>query len=434
MNPFLEDGEREKLDHLLAQCDMITARRIRLLLLADEAHTARQISELLPVSRSQVYYWVRRFRLKRFEALAGKRSSHTESERLMTQAPSIPDPGVPEVQPKIGNPDHPLPGLMASPGVLPGDTLAEAGRKVLLYNFAQMLAHEAGTVAGEDIEELHDMRVATRRMRAAFDVFGGAFKPKVIRNFLKDLRATGRRLGTVRDLDVFEEKVQHYLAELPEGERHGLDDLLNAWHAQREVERGLMLAHLNSKGYAEFKRQFNNFLHTPGAGVLESAASHAGIQGYTGPDEVRQIVPLLVYNRLAVVNAYNETLAYAAIEQLHALRIEFKRLRYTLEYFSEVLGPEGKQVVNTIKLMQDHLGDLNDADVACQMMGKVLLGWENQHRHLPLQARPSPKPVVDYLAYRAEERHRLLVSFPAAWERFNQPETRQNLALAIAAL
>jgi len=48
--------------------------------------------------------------------------------------------------------------------------MSEAGRKVLRTHFARMLANEAGTRLGEDIEELHDMRVATRRLRAVLFV------------------------------------------------------------------------------------------------------------------------------------------------------------------------------------------------------------------------------------------------------------------------
>ena len=55
-----------------------------------------------------------------------------------------------------------------------GDPLAEAGRKIMRYHFAQVIKHEPGTRLGEDIEALHDMRVATRRLRASFDVFQDA--------------------------------------------------------------------------------------------------------------------------------------------------------------------------------------------------------------------------------------------------------------------
>ncbi|MEJ2326812.1 MAG: CHAD domain-containing protein, partial [Chromatiaceae bacterium] len=94
------------------------------------------------------------------------------------------------------------------------DLRKDAARKPLYFHFLRKLYHEPGTRLGEDIEELHDMRVATRRMRAAFQVFGDYLDMDKMKVFLKGLRRTGRALGAVRDLDVFWEKTQHYLEKL----------------------------------------------------------------------------------------------------------------------------------------------------------------------------------------------------------------------------
>lgn len=100
--------------------------------------------------------------------------------------------------------------IQAKVGLEPTDSMAEAGRKVLAFHFERMLEHEPGTRVGEDIEELHDMRVATRRMRAAFQVFGDSYTKKSVKPLLQGLKKTGRALGPVRDLDVFIEKLQQY--------------------------------------------------------------------------------------------------------------------------------------------------------------------------------------------------------------------------------
>ena len=65
-----------------------------------------------------------------------------------------------------------------TPGVTAEDHVAEAGRKVMKFHLARMLAREAGTREGSDPEELHAMRVATRRQRAAWRVFGASFRPR----------------------------------------------------------------------------------------------------------------------------------------------------------------------------------------------------------------------------------------------------------------
>jgi hypothetical protein len=89
-----------------------------------------------------------------------------------------------------------------SPEVAAGDAWAEAGRKILRFHMARMLARVPGTIAGEDPEEVHAMRVASRRVRAGWRVFGGAFERPVVREHVRQLRIIGDQLGTVRDLDV----------------------------------------------------------------------------------------------------------------------------------------------------------------------------------------------------------------------------------------
>lgn len=322
----------------------------------------------------------------------------------------------------------PFPEPMKSPGVEPDDTLAEAGRKTLRYHFAEMLRHEEGTKLGEDIEALHDMRVAVRRMRVTFEIFQDAFAKKVIQSHRKGLRAIGRSLGRVRDLDVFMEKANHYLEALPEKQHTGLSPLLNAWEEQRQIARERMSKFLEGDGYQSFLDDFNIFVNTPGAGAKK------GGEDYHVPNIVRHVAPVMIYNRLGAVRAYEQILDTARIEQLHELRIEFKRLRYTMEFFREVLGPEAKLIVEEIKTVQDHLGDLNDADVACQILTDFLERWEARQQTLLLNERESPEPIVAYLASRHAERHRLMVTFGETWKHFDQEEFRNNLALAVAVL
>ena len=323
----------------------------------------------------------------------------------------------------------PLPLAEERSGILPDDTLAEAGRKVMRYQFGQMLRHEEGTRLGVDVEALHDMRVATRRLRAAFEIFGEAFEPDALKPHLKGLKATGRALGSVRDLDVFMEKAQKYLATLPEEKRSGLDPLLREWGEQRNGMREQLLLHMNSWEYASFKQKFNLFLHTPGTGVKPQPA------GQITPDRVYQLAAVSIYSRMAAVRAFASLLDDAPVERLHALRIEFKKLRYTVEYFSEVLGKRSLDVINDLKLLQDHLGDLNDAQVATQIIGGFIEGWDAQQQTLAVQERQNIEDVVNYLAKRHAERHQLMVTFRETWEEhFDNHKFRRNLAQAIAVL
>jgi CHAD domain-containing protein len=313
---------------------------------------------------------------------------------------------------------------LKSPGVLPDDAMSEAGRKVLRFHFERMLAHEPGTRLGEDIEELHDMRVASRRMRSAFGVFSPYFDPDALQPFLKGLRRTGRALGGVRDLDVFMEKAQRYLDQLPEEERSSLDPLLADWKEQREAKRYQMLRYLDSKKYEQFVRDFGEFVLTEGAGALPAPTDKPL------PHRVCHLVPTLIYNRYQVVRSYETVIEGAPIETLHALRIDCKRLRYSLEFFREVLAPEAEDVIKEVVTIQDHLGDLHDADVACSLLVGFLEGWVRAAQ----RERINVSGVTRYLVVKQTDLRELIESFPEAWQNFNRPEVRRKLALAVSVL
>lgn len=313
-------------------------------------------------------------------------------------------------------------------GILPDDPMSEAGRKVMLFNFARMLSYEEGTRKGEDIEALHDMRVATRRMRASFEVFGDAFERRALKTHLTGLRQTGRLLGAVRDLDVFMEKARKYEETLPEDQRNVLEYLVHTWQDQREEARKKMIEFFNGPEYFTFKRDFNIFLKTPGAGRRSLPLDQPV------PDLVRDVAPMMIYTRLAAVRAYDTWLDDAPIERLHALRIEFKKLRYTVEYFREVLGAQVEQVIEELKTIQDHLGDLTDAQVAIDILHKFIDDTESNQAELPIEQRVNLQPVVTYLAFRHDERHHLMITFKDVWRHFNRMEFRKKVSQAVSVL
>src|SRR4029079_6415224 len=100
---------------------------------------------------------------------------------------------------------------------------------------------EAGTRSGLDIEDVHKMRVATRRQRAAWRVFGSSFRPRRTKRYRDGLREVAARLGAVRDLDVQLENADAYRADLPTTEQRALEPLLASWRARRAQPRGLAL-------------------------------------------------------------------------------------------------------------------------------------------------------------------------------------------------
>jgi CHAD domain len=113
--------------------------------------------------------------------------------------------GAPEAAPAA--PAAPAP---RSPKLVADLPLAVAGARVMLEQLERIEAHQAGARSGDDPEDVHRMRVATRRLRAARRVFGPALadaSPALDGSTLEranaELKALADALGRVRDLDVF---------------------------------------------------------------------------------------------------------------------------------------------------------------------------------------------------------------------------------------
>jgi CHAD domain-containing protein len=246
--------------------------------------------------------------------------------------------------------------------------MAVAGRKILQVQFARMLKREPGTRSGRDIEDLHRMRVATRRMRTAFEILGKYYRKKKIKPIVKGLRKTGRALGRVRDYDVLIQKTSSFfLSGLPENSLEH-EPLIKIWLEERNIARIKMLVYLDSSKYKIFKKRFKDFIFSD-----EDEWDDYLPPDVNQPKIHRSVIPLIL-ERWSVIQAFEATSEHASIERLHALRIEFKKLRYSLEYFQSVFDEDIKILINIIKSIQEHLGDLNDADVACKVLTNLFGG------------------------------------------------------------
>jgi CHAD domain-containing protein len=323
----------------------------------------------------------------------------------------------------------------ARPGIRKSDTMAEAAFKMLRFQFDRMLDHEAGTREGGDIEDLHDMRVATRRMRAALRVFGPYLDADVMRPVDRGLRRTGRVLGAVRDLDVFHEKTMIYLDSLPESRRGDLDPLLAVWQERREHARGAMIEYLDGGRYPRFVETFTTLLGDPGRASL----GFIDDDGEARPHRVAHVLPAVLYDRVAGVWAYDDVITGhdTPLVRFHRLRIAGKAMRYTFEFFEEVLGPDAKPLIGATKNMQDHLGDLQDAVVTCNVLRNFLTwgAWEPpaaSARHaLTMIVAPG---VATYLAARQEELNRLVDTFPEMWVKIRGDGFSTRLAKVVGEL
>lgn len=320
--------------------------------------------------------------------------------------------------------------------ISPESSMPMVAQKVFSQQLARMLTHEKGARKGENIEDLHDMRVAIRRMRAAENVFGAYLDSRKLEPHLKGLRNTLGALGATRDLDVFQEKAQEYLKKLPPENKHDLEPLFAVLAEEREKARKNMLAYLDDEKYASFKKDFSDLLSVPESWTIAvTTRKHDAL-----PHRIKDTLPSILYARFADISAYSEWVEgpHISIERLHRLRIATKGLRYTLEFFGELLGKEAETMINEFKALQDHLGDLHDAVVAIDLMETYIQSgkWDSSEGRKGSEEDERDDPeglrgVKAYKAWREQELLKLLDTFPEAWAKIQSKEFRQEIEKAI---
>ncbi len=239
----------------------------------------------------------------------------------------------------------------------PEPSVGAVAYAVLRRHLASMLAHEAGTRLGEDVEQLHDMRVATRRLRAALALFAGVL-PDYSGHLRSELGWLADQLGAVRDLDVQLERLDRWRDELPREDSGALTDLARLLGRERDAARASMLGCLDSMRYDRLVSEFTSMLR-PGS------AQGPGRQAKAAQVPAAAVVPgLVVARHRSAVTAARRARRSGDPADFHRLRIRCKRLRYALEFVSEIYDGRTRGVVRRVVDLQDCLGVMQDARVA----------------------------------------------------------------------
>ncbi len=299
-------------------------------------------------------------------------------------------------------------------GVTRIDKVSEACRKILRFHFARVCYHEAGTRQADDPEGLHDMRVATRRLRSALGTFRPFIKKKLRKHFMQELRLTGNALGGVRDIDVFFENLHHDIVGNPEIQSSSLEDF---WQNKRSIARKQLVHHMDSARYQDFLLEFNSYLNTP----------FSGLKKINTGETVEKSLAAILLEHYRRVREFGGEVANASFEILHRLRIEIKKLRYTTEFFREALGAGSESLIVDLKQIQDHLGALNDAVVAVSMITTFLEKSQEMDAEVELFDPGEQVYVENYLHLKQKQLDQLRITFPDTWDAFTHSGFEKNL-------
>ena len=270
----------------------------------------------------------------------------------------------------------------------PGEQL----RAMLERQYREILRHDPGTRLGDDPEELHDFRVAVRRLRALLR----AGRPLVVETWSEPLRAElgwlGRVLGPTRDLDVLLGHLREEATRLgPKGD--ALQPLVTALEAERVTLRATMLTELRSRRYLEL------------LGALERAAWSPLLRAEQEPLEA---IAAREFRQLR--KTMSKLGRKASADELHRARIRGKRARYAAELAEANIGEPATRFIERAKRFQDVIGEHQDARVA-----------EERIRVLARGAPPATADAARRVLKRQRARRReARAELPGAWKRLKR--------------
>jgi CHAD domain-containing protein len=241
-----------------------------------------------------------------------------------------------------------------------GMSAADAGFAIMRKQFGVFLANEASTRLGEDIEGLHDMRVAARRLRAAMSAFA-AYLPPTTQRYREQLGWIAAALGDVRDLDVQLEDMATWRQGFDAHQAASLDAVEQLFRGRRIVARRRMLFALDSRRYEGFVLRFTRFLQ------------HGPPRTFTaGRQPLVEVAPQLLEKRYRKLRKLGDAIEPGSPPaEYHILRIAGKKLRYALEFMGPVYGSDAIAFSQRVTALQDVLGRHQDAEVVIEVLDEL---------------------------------------------------------------
>jgi len=277
---------------------------------------------------------------------------------------------------------------------------AEGALVVLQTRLDEMLSFRDAALDWSDPEGIHDMRVATRRLRSITRDFG-RYLPKVqLKKFRRGVKRLADALGEVRDEDVALAAIEESARLAPPELFAGFERVAAPKRARRKRARVQLFGALEAETFAGFGRELSAFLKQQSAseahlgepvvnqsqgekGGAEVDDSDARARSDEGTDVVKQTFSEagceIIKRHLRQIDKLSVSLfSPHDSEGLHDLRIAAKELRYSLELFSACLGGGLKPFAKEIARLQSSLGHVHDCDGWIKELGKWLAAQNDQ--------------------------------------------------------
>jgi CHAD domain-containing protein len=310
-------------------------------------------------------------------------------------ADRVVDPDVDHVA--LGPPD-PIPWPLED-----ASTAATVIQRALARSVARLLAHDPVVRLDLHVEGVHQMRVATRRLRSDLRTFSSFLTPEGVAALVDDLRWLAGLLGAVRDPDVLRGRLERAIDRLDDHDRRVGAPLLRRLVRERDAALGHLHEALDSERY-----------HTLVARLV-ATAEHPPLVDEAHAPALEALVPRARRAWRALRRAARTAaLPEATIEDVHEMRIRAKRFRYAVDALVEI-EPRARAHAERLSVLQDVLGDLNDAAVAERWLRRAA-----EHSHEPQRMFVLGQLVMTQRLLVEEA----LAAWPTAWRPVRRPRRR----------
>ena len=268
-----------------------------------------------------------------------------------------------------------------------------------------------------EIEDIHDLRVASRRIRTALTIFNNFFPKRRVKNWENTIRSITRKFGKTRDLDVQIEFLEGLLATI----------------ADKHLRAGILRVHLRlvqkrKKKDRAVGKHSDDLLKDQDILAMQSAMQEIiqnnGEDGYS--PALYQLAFHTIYTALDQFLYYEVFIHHPEnIHELHLIRIAAKRLRYTLEIFLPLYDGKMDQFLNIMKIIQQKLGLIHDCDVWIAFI-PAFMESEKQRTMLYYGRTSAMNRLLPGFIFiqqnRQAERERIYADFMQDWQKWRTEE------------
>jgi Uncharacterized conserved protein len=289
---------------------------------------------------------------------------------------------------------------------------------VLRKRLKEMCSRRARALDWSDPEGVHDMRVASRRLRSALN----DFKPFLRRRSLplERIKQVGKSLGAVRDEDVALAALEQLESKASESVAAGIEAIAEERRRARLQSRAALEQTISPKAIAALQKDFLAQLQSA-AKIPDKASITARVANRVLT--FRQVGANVIKDRVKQLSAAGKCVYHPLqTKELHEMRILAKRLRYAVELFASCWGDELKSIAKEIAGLQTSLGGLHDCDVWIANLGARLEKGNRAPSNSATDGRRDREAAVWLLRHFARERNDHYCDALLRWDKWKESE------------